>query len=143
MSTLLSRAGRQVRIPHRVNGYKELKFVLIVFELLEPYTCLDATKDSSARHPPPRCHPETRLKIRERLTQWLLNENDKWKMLWVRGSAGTGKSAVAQSFGDSCGEAKRHGASYFFSRLLVETSRKLLCRQLLFSLRQPSPSIDL
>jgi hypothetical protein len=37
-------------------------------------------------------------------------------MLWVRGSAGTGKSAVAQSLGDSCGKDKRHGASYFFSR---------------------------
>ncbi|EKM75522.1 hypothetical protein AGABI1DRAFT_123180 [Agaricus bisporus var. burnettii JB137-S8] len=80
----------------------------------EPYTCLDATKDSSARHPPPRCHPETRLKVRERLAKWL--SNDEWKMLWVRGSAGTGKSAVAQSFGDSCGDEKRHGASYFFSR---------------------------
>ncbi|XP_006457631.1 hypothetical protein AGABI2DRAFT_189090 [Agaricus bisporus var. bisporus H97] len=80
----------------------------------EPYTCLDATKDSSARHPPPRCHPETRLKVRERLAKWL--SNDEWKMLWVRGSAGTGKSAVAQSFGDSCGEEKKHGASYFFSR---------------------------
>jgi hypothetical protein len=45
-----------------------------------------------------------------------MNEPDGWKMLWVRGSAGTGKSAVAQSFGDSCGKERRHGASYFFSR---------------------------
>jgi hypothetical protein len=37
-------------------------------------------------------------------------------MLWVRGFAGAGKSAVAQSFGDSCAEEQRHGASYFFSR---------------------------
>jgi hypothetical protein len=44
-----------------------------------------------------------------------LNDYDEWKMLWVRGYAGTGKSAVAQSFGDSC-DKKRHGASYFFSR---------------------------
>jgi hypothetical protein len=56
------------------------------------------------------------LKIRERLTRWLFAEYDEWKMIWVRGSAGTGKSAVAQSFGDACGEEKKHGASYFFSR---------------------------
>ncbi|KAF7770211.1 hypothetical protein Agabi119p4_6185 [Agaricus bisporus var. burnettii] len=87
-----------------------------VFELLEPYTCLDATKDSSARYPPPRCHPDTRLKIRERLMRWLVYEYDEWKMLWVRGSAGTGKSAVAQSFADSCEEKGVFGASFFFSR---------------------------
>jgi hypothetical protein len=56
------------------------------------------------------------VKIRERLTRWLFVEYDQWKMIWVRGSAGTGKSAIAQSFGDACGEEKRHGASYFFSR---------------------------
>ncbi|XP_006461556.1 hypothetical protein AGABI2DRAFT_118433 [Agaricus bisporus var. bisporus H97] len=94
-----------------------------VFELLEPYACLEATKDSSARHPPPRCHPGTRLRIQDRLTQWLFNESDERKMLWVRGFAGTGKSAVAQSFGDFCSDAKRHGASYFFSRT---TSRNKL-----------------
>jgi hypothetical protein len=56
------------------------------------------------------------LKIRESLTRWLSHECDGWKMLWVRGSAGTGKSAVAQTFGDSCEGTKKHGASYFFSR---------------------------
>jgi hypothetical protein len=128
----------QVRIPDRVNAYKELKFVLTVFELLEPYTCLDATKDSSARHPPPRCNPETRLKIRERLTQWILNENDKWKMLWVRGSAGTGKSAVAQSFGDSC-EEEKHGGSYFFSRAARRNKPETVVPTLVYQLATTIP----
>jgi hypothetical protein len=48
--------------------------------------------------------------------RWLVNENDEWKMLWVRGFAGTGKSAVAQSFADSCDEEGIFGASYFFFR---------------------------
>ncbi|KAF7770234.1 hypothetical protein Agabi119p4_6208 [Agaricus bisporus var. burnettii] len=87
-----------------------------VFEILKPHACLDATKDSSARHPPPRCHPGTREKIRERLMQWLLTGRDEWMMLWVRGFAGTGKSAVAQSFADSCEEGNKFGGSYFFSR---------------------------
>jgi hypothetical protein len=68
-----------------------------VFELLEPYICLDVTEDSNVRHPPPTCHPDTRLKIRKRLEleQWLLSDSDGWEMLWVCDSAGTGKSALA------------------------------------------------
>ncbi|EKM75047.1 hypothetical protein AGABI1DRAFT_132666 [Agaricus bisporus var. burnettii JB137-S8] len=60
--------------------------------------------------------PDTRLKIRERLMRWLVYEYNEWKMLWVRGSAGTRKSAVAQSFADSCEEKGVFGASFFFSR---------------------------
>lgn len=105
-----------------------------VFEILKPYTCLDATKDSSARHPPPRCHPGTREKFRERLMQKFLNESDEWKMLWIRGFAGTGKSAVAQSFADSCEEENKLGGSYFFSRTAgrnkVETVVPTLAYQL-------------
>jgi hypothetical protein len=48
--------------------------------------------------------------------RWLVKENDTWKMLWVRGFAGTGKSAVAQSFADSCDEEEILGGTYFFFR---------------------------
>lgn len=37
-------------------------------------------------------------------------------MLWLSGSAGTGKSAVAQTFAETCAEKCRLGAAYFFSR---------------------------
>ncbi|EKM81453.1 hypothetical protein AGABI1DRAFT_125839 [Agaricus bisporus var. burnettii JB137-S8] len=110
-----------------------------VFELLEPYTCLDATKDSSARHPPPRCHPDTRLKIRERLMRWLMKEYDEWKMLWVRGSAGTGKSAVAQSFADSCEEEEILGASYFFSRTAGRDKLETVVPTLVYQLAREVP----
>jgi hypothetical protein len=121
------------------SGNPGLNFFSTVFELLEPYTCLDATKDSSARHPPPKCHPKTRLKIRERLAQWLFDEYDEWKMLWVRGSAGTGKSAVAQSFGDSCSEVKKHGASYFFSRTAGRNKLKNVVPTIVFQLATTIP----
>ncbi|XP_006463820.1 hypothetical protein AGABI2DRAFT_225746, partial [Agaricus bisporus var. bisporus H97] len=110
-----------------------------VFELLEPYACLEATKDSSARHPPPRCHPETRLRIRNRLRKWLFSDHNEWKMLWVRGSAGTGKSAVAQSFGDSSVEAKRHGASYFFSRIAGRNKLETLVPTVVYQLAVTIP----
>ncbi|KAF7770819.1 hypothetical protein Agabi119p4_6793 [Agaricus bisporus var. burnettii] len=110
-----------------------------VFELLEPYTCLDATKDSSARYPPPRCHPDTRLKIREKLMRWLVHEYDEWKMLWVRGSAGTGKSAVAQSFADSCEEEEILGASYFFSRTTGRDKLETVVPTLVYQLARSVP----
>ncbi|XP_006461552.1 hypothetical protein AGABI2DRAFT_205341 [Agaricus bisporus var. bisporus H97] len=110
-----------------------------VFKLLEPYACLDATKDSSARHPPPKCHPDTRLKIRERLTRWLVHEYDEWKMLWVRGSAGTGKSAVAQSFADSCEEKEILGASYFFSRTTGRDKLETVVPTLVYELARSVP----
>ncbi|XP_006463959.1 hypothetical protein AGABI2DRAFT_120766 [Agaricus bisporus var. bisporus H97] len=111
-----------------------------LFELLEPYTCLDATKDSSARYPPPRCHPETRLKIRERLMRWLVKEYGEWKMLWVRGSAGTGKSAVAQSFADSCEEEEILGASYFFSRTAGRNKLETVVPTLVSQLARSDPA---
>jgi hypothetical protein len=39
-----------------------------------------------------------------------------WKMFWLSGPAGTGKSAVAQSFAEKCLEQGRLGAAYFFFR---------------------------
>jgi hypothetical protein len=111
----------------------------IVFELLEPYTCLDATKDSSARYPPPKCHPQTQLKIRKRLRRWLSSKHDEQKMLWVRGSAGTGKSAVAQSFGDSCEEEGTLGGSYFFSRVANRNKLKTVVPTLVYQLAETVP----
>jgi hypothetical protein len=52
----------------------------------------------------------------DRLMNWLCGDDSEWKMLWVRGFAGTGKSAVAQSFAEACDEQERLGGSYFFSR---------------------------
>ncbi|EKM81463.1 hypothetical protein AGABI1DRAFT_105043 [Agaricus bisporus var. burnettii JB137-S8] len=96
-------------------------------------------QDSSARYPPPRCHPDTRLKIREKLMRWLVTEYDDWKMLWVRGSAGTGKSAVAQSFADSCEEEGLFGASYFFSRIAGRDKLEAVVPTLVYQLARSVP----
>lgn len=37
-------------------------------------------------------------------------------MFWLYGSAGCGKSAIAQTFAEECDKAGRLGAAYFFSR---------------------------
>ncbi|KAJ3561819.1 hypothetical protein NP233_g9964 [Leucocoprinus birnbaumii] len=87
-----------------------------VLEILMPYTDSRAHVDSSARHPPPRCHPDTRKHILGKLTADFNNPGRQFNMIWLRGPAGTGKSAVAQTFAMRSEELGRHGASYFFSR---------------------------
>ncbi len=72
--------------------------------------------DSSARFPPPSCHPGTRLKIGGRLFNWLVDHKRQWNIIWLHGPAGTGKSAVAQTFAERCAQEGRLGASFFFSR---------------------------
>ncbi|EKM77978.1 hypothetical protein AGABI1DRAFT_29629, partial [Agaricus bisporus var. burnettii JB137-S8] len=52
--------------------------------------------DSSDRHPPPQCHPGTRLAIIERCKNFIVQCNGKEKMRWVVGGAGVGKSAIMQ-----------------------------------------------
>ncbi|KAF9447659.1 hypothetical protein P691DRAFT_802094 [Macrolepiota fuliginosa MF-IS2] len=87
-----------------------------VLEHLAPYTEPGAAMDSSARDPPPKCHPGTRKKIGRNLGTWLDDPGREWNMMWLRGPAGTGKSAVAQTFAEYCYEKGRLGAAFFFSR---------------------------
>ncbi|EKM76686.1 hypothetical protein AGABI1DRAFT_23558, partial [Agaricus bisporus var. burnettii JB137-S8] len=60
-----------------------------------------AESDSSARYPPPRCHPGTRLKVLERCLHFIATCTGKQKIRWVVGFAGVGKSAIMQSVADS------------------------------------------
>ncbi|XP_006458996.1 hypothetical protein AGABI2DRAFT_65891, partial [Agaricus bisporus var. bisporus H97] len=60
------------------------------------HTIIGAEYDSSARHPPPRCHPGTRLAIIERCKNFVVQCDGKEKTRWVVGPAGVGKSAIMQ-----------------------------------------------
>ncbi|KAF5351092.1 hypothetical protein D9756_008262 [Leucocoprinus leucothites] len=87
-----------------------------VLDLLHPHTNPDAAMDSSARDPPPRCHPGTRVNINEKLVGWLDVLGRDRDMRWLYGPAGTGKSAIAQTFAEACFEMARLGGTFFFSR---------------------------
>jgi hypothetical protein len=65
-------------------------------EKLLQETIIGAEFDSSARDPPPRCHPGTRLSIIQRCQDFILQCHDEEKLRWVVGPAGVGKSAVLQ-----------------------------------------------
>ncbi|KAJ3557237.1 hypothetical protein NP233_g11795 [Leucocoprinus birnbaumii] len=65
------------------------------------YTIRGAELDSSARDPPPRCHPNTRISILQRMEFWLRNPCRAKRMLWLVGPAGVGKSAIMQTAAES------------------------------------------
>ncbi|KAF9259725.1 hypothetical protein L218DRAFT_843551, partial [Marasmius fiardii PR-910] len=73
--------------------------------------------DSQARFPQPKCSVGTREGILRKLLTWALLSLS-WKVpgiCWLRGSAGTGKSAIAQTIAEAC-EGKELLATFFFSR---------------------------
>ncbi|KXN89418.1 hypothetical protein AN958_05709 [Leucoagaricus sp. SymC.cos] len=77
-----------------------------------------AAYDSSARDPPPRCHPETRLAVVERIQHFFADRNYNRSMMWLVGPAGVGKSAVMQTLAENASLSTSNiqlGASLFFS----------------------------
>ncbi|XP_006464109.1 hypothetical protein AGABI2DRAFT_180194 [Agaricus bisporus var. bisporus H97] len=83
-------------------------------KLLEK-TIPGAAFDSSARDPPPRCHPGTRLAVLARCLDFINNAIGAKKVRWVVGKAGVGKSAIMQNVADSSFSSEAPGASIFFS----------------------------
>ncbi|KAF9442437.1 hypothetical protein P691DRAFT_789458 [Macrolepiota fuliginosa MF-IS2] len=75
-----------------------------------------AQYDSSARDPPPECHPGTRVKMLERMCTWFFYMDPQKAFLWIYGPMGVGKSAVVQTFAEALAAANRLGATLFFSR---------------------------
>ncbi|KAK7000284.1 NACHT domain-containing protein [Favolaschia claudopus] len=77
----------------------------------------DATHDAGESFTRPPCHPDTQLEILDQLTTWSKDTSDSASpILWMHGPAGTGKSAIAQSFCDKLYSQKTLAGSFFFKR---------------------------
>ncbi|KAF7763842.1 hypothetical protein Agabi119p4_8379 [Agaricus bisporus var. burnettii] len=98
-------------VTHNSNDPSSKQFM----EKLLEKTIPGAEFDSSARDPPPRCHPGTRLKILDRCLYFIHNCGGMRKMRWVVGAAGVGKSALLQSVVESPKLVVSCHASVFFS----------------------------
>lgn len=72
--------------------------------------------DSSVRDPPPRCHPGTRVKLNEKITEWFYDQQRGKSFLWLHGPAGSGKSAVIQTLAEALFSSNHLAATVFFSR---------------------------
>ncbi|KAK7007670.1 hypothetical protein R3P38DRAFT_3212104 [Favolaschia claudopus] len=74
----------------------------------------EAAHDSGESYGRPPCHPATRKEYLSHLHKWSCQKDSGF--LWMHGPAGTGKSAIAQSF---CGQLQAEGrlaGSFFFKR---------------------------
>ena len=61
-----------------------------------------------------QCFETTRTGLRESITELLNQHNGRF--IWLRGSPGTGKTAIAKSIADSLARDKRLAASFFWDK---------------------------
>ncbi|KAK7015909.1 hypothetical protein VNI00_018995 [Paramarasmius palmivorus] len=86
-----------------------------ILQKLADHTAPNATYYAGSRYPQPNCAPNTRVSILETLSSWIKKEKDQnIRVFWVNGSAGVGKSAIAQKISENS-EASVV-ATFFFSR---------------------------
>ena len=114
---------------------------------LEKYVSPGAFHDSSVRYPPPKCHAGTRKHILKRRKNWIGANTSSSRILWLYGSAGVGKSAIAQTIAEHCLTNNRLGAAFFFSRGDSERNNvnrlfPTLSWQLLSSISEIKPHIS-
>ncbi|KAF5357841.1 hypothetical protein D9756_001247 [Leucocoprinus leucothites] len=86
-----------------------------VLERLRSTGTPEAGLNAAARYPLPRCYSGTRTTVQEKLLKWLLDMRHEWRMIWLFGPAGVGKSAIAQTFAEAAKDRGLLASSYFFS----------------------------
>ncbi|KAJ6565945.1 hypothetical protein DFH09DRAFT_1034753 [Mycena vulgaris] len=84
--------------------------------MLQRSVVVEALHDSGERFPRASLPPGTRTNILQELREWSVETNPASTILWLHGSAGAGKSAIAQMFAEDCQAQGRLGASFFFRR---------------------------
>ncbi|KAF9544751.1 hypothetical protein CPC08DRAFT_730230 [Agrocybe pediades] len=112
--------GSSVDPFHRKSRFvtdKQIAPIDILAEAVAP----NALHDSGASFDKPKCHPRTRVKVREIIMRWILGDDKNGQetgkqFMWLNGAAGCGKSAIAQSTVESCIEQGLPLASFFFSK---------------------------
>jgi hypothetical protein len=92
---------------------------MLALARLHDFIAASAIHDSKERFPQPKCHPSTRGGILKRILNWVESDSPE-RIFWVSGSAGTGKSAIAQTVSELCKLNGRLAATFFFSRISSE-----------------------
>jgi len=69
----------------------------------------------------PKCHPNTRVAVINRLISWIRGEIDFGALiLWLYGAAGAGKSAIAHTLAEMCEKYGCLLATFFFWKTAAE-----------------------
>ncbi|KAH9481796.1 putative secreted lipase [Psilocybe cubensis] len=90
------------------------------FFTLHSHIASGALHDSGERFNPPRCHPETRRALLSEIVDWVRQTNRETVIMWLYGSIGSGKSALAQSLAEKYQDLGLLAATFFFARLSAE-----------------------
>ncbi|KXN83270.1 Vegetative incompatibility protein HET-E-1 [Leucoagaricus sp. SymC.cos] len=114
--------------------YDQIASKEAVLKWISEYTIPGAEFDSSARDPPPQCHPGTRLHVLEMIQGWIHNRHRKHRLLWLSGPAGVGKSAIIQSIAESTASMDILGATLFFSKINNRNNPNLVFTTLAYQL---------
>ncbi|KAI3612743.1 nwd2 [Moniliophthora roreri] len=83
--------------------------------ILAQNIALNALHDAEQGHLPPKCHPGTRVRILELMSDWIVDDSKAKKVYWLNGPVGVGKTAIAQTLADRFRETHL-AATFFFSR---------------------------
>jgi hypothetical protein len=89
------------------------------FEHLQKAVASSAFHNSGDIVDPPKCHPNTRTAVINKIMGWILGlevDDQKALILWMYGPAGAGKTAIAHDIAHRCNLEKLLLASFFFSR---------------------------
>ncbi|KDQ13032.1 hypothetical protein BOTBODRAFT_175902 [Botryobasidium botryosum FD-172 SS1] len=90
--------------------------------------------DSESR---PLCHPGTRSREIQLITEWVIDPNAGSRILWLPGPAGFGKSTLSTTLAHSFSSLRRLAAFVFFNRESQErSSPAAVVRTLAFQLAQ-------
>ena len=84
------------------------------FDILYNRVCRGALHNSGERDPPPKCHPKTRRRVLDDISKWVAGGESQ--ILWVCGSVGCGKTAIAQTTANSFDKSGQLASSFFFDR---------------------------
>jgi len=86
-------------------------------KLLAEAASPNASHNSGHLFDPPKCHPNTRVAVQNKIKNWI-----QWKedidspIMWLYGGAGAGKSTIARTIAEWCEEERILLSSFFFWR---------------------------
>lgn len=84
-------------------------------DILHRAAAFEALYDSADSYPQPRCHPETRTEMLDKLYNWCTS-NIEHPICWLHGPAGAGKSAIMQTLSRRLKDTGHLGGAFFFKR---------------------------
>lgn len=119
--------AEQTGTSHSRATRKRQAYSTLEIDRLMQYRLPGVGLDSSTRYPIPRCYPGTRRALLDRFSSGVRDRQRDRSVLWLRGPAGVGKSAIAQTLAEHCrDQIGRLGAALFFSRQNVHSNRIIL-----------------